>query len=193
MVFRVEKIASESSLDVNLVPLRHSIRALQFASRELDREKHKAERHLVRLLRSAIRRKIIRRTFYQAVCKIKKLFGRECACAGKAHFDRDFASVQTAHGLELKPRFGRSSGLAHNQHEESANSHSRIPWGKRLRKKIKAAAERVRAVNKKLVAFEKGFIHKDGIKDREWYRHLGVAPGKWLGSCFPYSSLCLSS
>lgn len=36
-------------------------------------------------------------------------------------------------------------------------------------------------VNKKLIAFERGFISEDGIKDREWYRHLGVAPGKWLG------------
>jgi hypothetical protein len=27
------------------------------------------------------------------------------------------------------------------------------------------------------------FIHPAGIKDREWYRHLGVAPGKWLGKC----------
>lgn len=43
------------------------------------------------------------------------------------------------------------------------------------------AAKRVRAANAKLVAFEKGFLHEDGIKDREWYRHLGVAPGKWLG------------
>ena len=43
------------------------------------------------------------------------------------------------------------------------------------------AAKRVQEANARLVAFEKGFIHEDGIKDREWYRHLGVAPGKWLG------------
>jgi N-acetylated-alpha-linked acidic dipeptidase len=36
-------------------------------------------------------------------------------------------------------------------------------------------------VNKKLVGFEKGFISKDGIPDREWYKHLAIAPGKWLG------------
>ena len=51
-------------------------------------------------------------------------------------------------------------------------------------KKFKKAAKRVRAVNQKLKAFERGFIHEDGIKDREWYRNLDVAPGKWLGeSC----------
>lgn len=51
----------------------------------------------------------------------------------------------------------------------------------RFVKKFIKAAKRVQKANKKLVAFERGFIHEDGIKDREWYRHLGVAPGKWLG------------
>jgi N-acetylated-alpha-linked acidic dipeptidase len=36
-------------------------------------------------------------------------------------------------------------------------------------------------VNRKLISFERGFIDEGGIKDREWYRHLAVAPGKWLG------------
>lgn len=54
--------------------------------------------------------------------------------------------------------------------------------GKRdpVREFIKAA-KRVQKANVKLVAFEKGFLHEDGIKDREWYRHLIIAPGKWLG------------
>ena len=43
------------------------------------------------------------------------------------------------------------------------------------------AARRVVSVNRKLIGFERGFISEEGIKDREWYRHLGVAPGKWLG------------
>ncbi|KAG0703297.1 Zn-dependent exopeptidase [Suillus ampliporus] len=43
------------------------------------------------------------------------------------------------------------------------------------------AAKRVRVANKKLAAFERGFISDGGIKDREWYKHLGVAPGKHLG------------
>lgn len=41
--------------------------------------------------------------------------------------------------------------------------------------------KRVQVANHKLIAFERGFISKEGIKDREWYKHLGVAPGKWLG------------
>lgn len=43
------------------------------------------------------------------------------------------------------------------------------------------AAKRVQTANEKLALFEQGFISEGGIKDREWYKHLGVAPGKWLG------------
>lgn len=50
-------------------------------------------------------------------------------------------------------------------------------WERRLLQ----ALEPVRAVNGKLIAFERAFISKDGIKGREWFKHLGVAPGKWLG------------
>ncbi|KAL4081558.1 hypothetical protein V8B97DRAFT_2020296 [Scleroderma yunnanense] len=43
------------------------------------------------------------------------------------------------------------------------------------------AAIRIKNVNQKLRIFEQGFISEEGIKDRKWYRHLGVAPGKYLG------------
>ncbi|OBZ76727.1 Glutamate carboxypeptidase 2 [Grifola frondosa] len=58
--------------------------------------------------------------------------------------------------------------------------HVHRPRGFPIRKFIKAA-NRVQAVNAKLIAFERGFISEEGLKDREWYRHLAVAPGKWLG------------
>ena len=51
-----------------------------------------------------------------------------------------------------------------------------------IREFIKAA-KRVQSANQKLIGFERGFISEEGIKDREWYRHLAVAPGKWLGKC----------
>jgi hypothetical protein len=57
----------------------------------------------------------------------------------------------------------------------------------------KALRKRVKKINAALVAFERGFISEAGIKDREWYRHLGVAPGKWLGEFrifFPYFLFC---
>ena len=49
-----------------------------------------------------------------------------------------------------------------------------------VRKLIKVA-NRVRRANRKLVTFERGFIDEEGLSGREWYKHLGVAPGYWLG------------
>lgn len=59
---------------------------------------------------------------------------------------------------------------------ESFNPCHKLPL-KRLKKLVK----KVQVLNKKASAFEKGFISEAGIKDREWYKHLVVAPGKWLG------------
>lgn len=39
----------------------------------------------------------------------------------------------------------------------------------------------IRVLNKQLQTFEQGFISKQGLKGREWYKHLGTAPGRWLG------------
>ena len=55
---------------------------------------------------------------------------------------------------------------------------------------LRKLAKRIQALNAKSSAFERGFISEEGIKDREWYKHLAVAPGKWLGS---YSFLSLVS
>lgn len=82
--------------------------------------------------------------------------------------------------LPFKPRVGHSPAWLkeHHGHEHGHGMKPRFP-AKRFRK----ATQRVRAVNQKLKAFERGFIHEDGIKDREWYRNLDIAPGKWLGKC----------
>jgi len=47
--------------------------------------------------------------------------------------------------------------------------------------KLIRAILRVRKINEKLAAFEKGFISEEGIVGREWYRHLVVSPGKLAG------------
>lgn len=49
-----------------------------------------------------------------------------------------------------------------------------------MRQLIKAV-KRVRAVNHKLITFERGFVSPEGLPQREWYKHLGIAPGRWLG------------
>ncbi|BEJ14845.1 hypothetical protein CspHIS471_0406120 [Cutaneotrichosporon sp. HIS471] len=52
-------------------------------------------------------------------------------------------------------------------------------WGRR--QEIRKILKEIRNVNVKLRDFEKGFISTEGITDREWYKHKGTAPGKWLG------------
>lgn len=41
--------------------------------------------------------------------------------------------------------------------------------------------KQIRVVNTKLKKLESGFISEEGIKEREWYKHKGTSPGKWLG------------
>ena len=57
--------------------------------------------------------------------------------------------------------------------------HSHVP--RKQREKIAKALKELRGINQNVRSFERGFISQNGIKGREWYRHKGVAPGKWLG------------
>jgi len=50
---------------------------------------------------------------------------------------------------------------------------------------LKNAMQRIQTINQKLMLFERGFLSESGIQGREWYKHLGVAPGKWLGTFLP--------
>ncbi|KAI0089082.1 Zn-dependent exopeptidase [Irpex rosettiformis] len=170
---KVESIASTTSLDVDFSSLRESIHALQTASAALDGEKASAERELKHIIHKIVKRKTIRRILWRAICKLKRIFGKEC------HHRPPFRGINPAFtgeafGAERAPVWFRMrSGSCHLQGPHPPKG---APW-----QKLREAVKRVRNVNAKLVAFERGFISEDGIKDREWYRHLVVAPGKWLG------------
>jgi len=169
---KVELIASSLSLNVNLSVLRKSIRSLQAKSLKLDAEKHKAERKLTKLIKKWKRRHArcmrFKRRVKEIACRIAKFFGRSC--------HKQELSV-TVVGKVIKPRVGRFAGWLQEQKE---CREARLAYGHPSRKIIEAV-RRVRSVNRKLVAFERGFISEKGIPEREWYRHLGVGPGKWLG------------
>ncbi|GAC94468.1 glutamate carboxypeptidase [Pseudozyma hubeiensis SY62] len=83
--------------------------------------------------------------------------------AGARHFERRKTHLQ--HELV---KLAEKSGHGHK---------GKGKWEKQIRKVL---AE-IRAVNKQLQTFEQGFISKQGLKGREWYKHLGTAPGRWLG------------
>lgn len=42
-------------------------------------------------------------------------------------------------------------------------------------------SKRVAAANSRLTYFERGFIDEEGIKGREWFKHVVYAPGLWTG------------
>ncbi|KAF9569000.1 Zn-dependent exopeptidase [Agrocybe pediades] len=181
---KVESLASQASLDVQFKSLKKSIGKLQKASIALDKERNDAQKDLEKLVKKLKKwhhrrrrlRMMIRRTF----CRVKKMFGRQCACPHKggkaskemasenASFDHDVFVGMLLHQGLVEHKWFSTQHHPHHGHK--------FPLA-RLRKLIK----RIRTANKKAATFERGFISEDGIKDREWYKHLAVAPGKWLG------------
>jgi len=49
------------------------------------------------------------------------------------------------------------------------------------KKKQRKLIGKLRSINKRKMGFERGFINKEGLPRRQWYKHLGVAPGENLG------------
>jgi N-acetylated-alpha-linked acidic dipeptidase len=191
---RVESIAATLSLSrsPNFHKLRVTIDKLQAASGELDQEKFKANEH-----------------FQKAFRRLEKVIRGKGACAHRMRRVRD--SVKRAFGVDDSLRELHDArrveeivagvwdavttgdeesvkALAHKHHHGHHDKHDRL---KKAIKELMKAALRVRKVNQKLIAFERGFIDEAGIKDREWYRHLGVAPGKceFTGHPLPVSKL----
>ncbi|KAF5388129.1 hypothetical protein D9615_000480 [Tricholomella constricta] len=156
----------------NYSKLRKAIKKVQESSLKLDKEKYKAEKALKRAIHKLLplhhngmcrkSHRLVRR----AARWVKKVFGVE------PHHYQPISKPET----EAWARFLEIDG------DEIRESAASLGYGHshKLKKLIKAAKRVVKA-NKKIIAFERGFISKGGIKDREWYKHLGVAPGKWLG------------
>lgn len=185
---RVESIASDLDLKVNLKHLRHATKKLHKASVKLDHEKHEAEEHLIHI--------------------IKRWQRRHHHHHGHAHHDEHHRRHPHPHSHHCTSRwkrlskwakgiFGMTSKDAHEvddsnnypdndpqPHEHDVSLPSSYPHHHHPHRpphKLIKAVKRVQVVNKKLASFESGFISKEGIPEREWYKHLGVAPGKWLG------------
>ncbi|KAG1854106.1 Zn-dependent exopeptidase [Suillus tomentosus] len=145
----------------DLFPLRRAIAKLQDASFELDEEKAAAEKAFHKALK-----KISRARNPRAIRRIIQWI--------KEHLGISAPEVQDL-------RFGAFKWMSSMTESSFSEAHICESRGKGPLSDFIQAAKRVRAANQKLMAFERGFISEDGIKDREWYRHLGVAPGKHLG------------
>ncbi|KAH6915037.1 vacuolar protein sorting-associated protein 70 [Coprinopsis sp. MPI-PUGE-AT-0042] len=191
---RVEAI-TPSGAGYDFSRLRASIKSLQHASIELDSEKVEAEKKFRDILEKMPRRRFSRLhvAARQAWHRVKNaaqrfvfsLTGIEISKQRHGCMGRQNHALHSQEG----PQKGRCKGLRRlhwegpegilgiaNTMDDSEVEHCPFP----IREFIKAA-KRVGKANKKLIGFERGFISEGGIEDREWYKHLGVAPGKWLG------------
>ncbi|THH11530.1 hypothetical protein EW145_g577 [Phellinidium pouzarii] len=204
----VEEISLAQAESPDLSALRRSIKNLQKASFALDAEKEEAEARLRELLDEM--RKNILRSHKKDMHRHRKLWCRMRSFVMRffgfntspSHHDKNHvhslnmpsssSSYRGIQGCNVGGEDARSAEegvevelAPHNRHPHvpspdrkgsAHHSYNHVPIHKFIR-----AAKRVRRANKKLSSYERGFISEDGIKDREWYLHLGVAPGKWLG------------
>ena len=69
--------------------------------------------------------------------------------------------------------------IAHVQKE--LKGLSEISCGKKRGHQAAKLMKRLRSINKRKASFERGFISKEGLPKRPWYKHLAVAPGLNLG------------
>jgi N-acetylated-alpha-linked acidic dipeptidase len=183
MRHRVEELSFDSSISVNLAPLRAAIKELQFASIKFDHEKHVAERVLKGILghwRPHKHHHAHQGFFASISSKCRNMFRSDAADYISKKVETSSILTEDSNGVTHHGHKHHPS-IAHDNHR-SFFSWPKMPWRRWAKKRLIRAMKKVRKVNKKLSTFEQGFIHEDGIKDREWYRHLGVAPGKWLGT-----------
>jgi len=165
--------------------LRKSIHSLQKASLRLDEERDEAGRAFRRLLdkwrKKSVNDQRLRRMAWGAWCKVRGLEKQECY--------NKHTALTSLDGLDDEPEPLESVlGLAvHSDVDIDGRDALRQVLGysrpEKRWKRLEKVLKKIRQVNRKALAFERGFISEEGIKDREWYRHLGVAPGKWLGEC----------
>jgi N-acetylated-alpha-linked acidic dipeptidase len=210
VLLRVKHVIATESLKIDLSALQDAIHSLQNASFYLDVEKAEAEFELRRFIKRWIKRRhssLFKRIAKKIIRKLRGLFGGEKHEGLSLHTEEDHTvspiplDARVGRRTTIKPRIGRYPGWLEEQEQEGAyglameagaevhlllgvdSGHSALPRKFPLGK-FKSLVRRVRAANRKLTAFERGFISKEGIKEREWYRHLGVAPGRWLGEHF---------
>lgn len=164
---RVEELAEKQGLEPDLSSLREAISDVYNASIHLDHEKEEAE-------------KALREALLEAEKKVSR--GGHCIHWG-AFLKQRLNSLKNF----VNRVFGLHSSL-NGQHAVEVHT----PGGDEgppdpimlkgdLPREVRDAVEYVCRINAKLAGFERGFIDDDGLTGREWYRHLGVAPGKWLG------------
>ena len=169
----MKSLAIKESLDVHFTLLSKSIRRLQKASVALDKERNTAQKELENIMKKW------KKPGKKTISGIRRVLGNGFCCPHKGSEEGGVSSVLRDEETEDEILLGilLHIGFHVGTAELKTLSQCRKFPLKRLRKLVK----KIQVLNRKASAFEKGFISEAGIKDREWYKHLVVAPGKWLG------------
>nr|KIR50369.1 membrane protein [Cryptococcus bacillisporus CA1280] len=156
-VQNISKIDLETS-EIDFEPLADAIKAAQTASGKLDKRRHKALKKLHKLMRKLEHGK----------GSIVKTMLRGCGWR--------MGGKEVEYNLQTWEE-GPKEGIF-------PSPHPKLPFPfptPRKYREINNILKEIRIINKKLQNFECGFLSEDGLKDREWYKHKGTAPGLWLG------------
>ena len=191
---KVEYIAKDLELTegLDLEPLHGAIEGLVKASEELDETKVAAVKKLHELLPKPGHHG--RPKFFSSVARawwtVRAAFGSQKAIERLAHIRLQGDLAQNGLSqIELWNDAEMSESEAPQWPEFPSPKLPKFPSGPHMPNlpkhgkmgEIKKVLEEIRGINKKLQYFEGGFISEEGIKEREWYKHKGVAPGIWLG------------
>jgi len=183
---KVEHAAASFEVTVDFSPLRKSIHKLVKASSHLDKSKAHAVHELEKALedlekyRKKAHAKCSARSWPRIRAFVKSVFGVKQSQDQQDNQVQDTqVPVETPVDLQDDQDHHRYRLEHHRLHRKHADG--KKPKLPKIIRRVKKAAEVVVAHNKKLSSFESGFIDEKGIKDREWYRNLVVAPGKWTG------------
>ncbi|WVQ80772.1 hypothetical protein IAT38_002877 [Cryptococcus sp. DSM 104549] len=162
---KVESIALTADLasNVDFSELASAISSAQAASSELDEQRHKALKKLHKLLPKP---KHPKHGFFSRI-------SRGHGCNGHKEAEWEAPGMMTWE-LEEAMKDGEWTEVPHPKLPFPLPTPGRIHA-------IKEVLKEIRVINKKLQYFESGFLSKEGVKDREWYKHKGTAPGLWLG------------
>ncbi|KZW04009.1 Zn-dependent exopeptidase [Exidia glandulosa HHB12029] len=178
----VEGLAQNLDDKPDLSTLRDAIAQLVTESIKFDTEKKAAEEGLKKLFRKKSKFRVLRKLKCKTRRAFRKFFGLP------VHSHHDLAAGTYDNDTEMEWLEAQRAEFVSDAELTTLGTRpegwpQEEPPRRRHPNPIKfiRAVRRVRRVNHKLATFERGFISKDGIKDREWYKHLGVAPGKWLG------------
>ncbi|KAG8822839.1 hypothetical protein FRC19_005139 [Serendipita sp. 401] len=170
---KVENLASANTIDVDTSSLRSALNKLVNASLRLDTIKERLSEQVERATED--REKFVNAMLHEIKIWVNRKLGfrpKRFPFRGGEGQEKTFMEVEAfmlapehAPALDLYELSMDINDLADATPEDEYS----------------AIMSQIREISIRLGRFEQGFLSETGIKDREWYRHLGVAPGKWLG------------